>query len=871
MRPLTMRWFVSALLLSLAVPVFAVTYLVPPDGEIVRAAKAIVIATALSSYSMEGDDGRMTYTVYKLRVDEVLKGELQVKETIDVTQPGGCLGTRCISFPGMPEYQPGERAVVFLEANRGRWSTWSGALGKFNFVHDVRGRKLLVRGGTEGEVFGWDSVGNAHVEPFRDEERFLAYVRAEAGGKRAAENYIVSPADVTFARTLRPDANSKGFNASNYVTNLVRWKCIFDQPPASMAGCGGNTSVSFTLFGTAAGVNGPGAASGGMAAWNGDALSNVSYVVGNSVAAASWNRNDAASSIHFDDDPDTAVCGASAIGCGGATWDTSSSHMFDGSSFFPVVGGDVALKTGFTSNQTYYSQILCHELGHTLGIRHSDQGTPSTGSAVMVAVANSGNVLGPNLQTWDRDAVSTIYNPNPAGTCTPAGISGQPQDKTITAGQLANVSVLASGDAPFTYQWFIGTSNTDTSNPLAGQTTATLTHAPTVTTSYWVRVNGCNSSSVASRVVTVTVTACTPPGITAQPQGTTIPSGNGATLSVGASGSVPLTYQWYIGTPQDTSSPIGTNTNSIQVFPTATTTYWVRVTGQCAPVANSNAATVTVTGSTCPDITIAPPTANPQSNGTYNLTVNATSQGRPLTYQWFQGSVPGSGTLLGTGQTVNVPAPTGPISYWVKVFNDCGKQANSATVVTISPCELANITTEPIDQSIGNGASATLAVAFTSPTNTTVTWYRGVAPDKTNQVGTGTTFNTGPLTATTQYWASVTNTCGEKLTRTATIIVDSCTTPQIQSVSPLSATKDVGKTVTLTVAATGTATLHYQWYEGASGDTAKPVGIDSASFTSSPLTANTKFWVKVSNGCGSADSATVNVEAKNPKHRAARH
>jgi hypothetical protein len=870
MRPLTMRLLVSAFLVALAVPAFAVTYLVPPDGEIVRAAKAIVIATGMGSYSVQGDDGRMTYTIYKLRVDDVLKGELHVAETIEIREPGGCLGTRCISFPGMPEYRPGERAVVFLESDRGRWSTWSGALGKFNFVHDARGRKLLVRGGTEGEIFGWDSVGNAHVEPFRDEERFLAYVRAEAGGTRAVANYIGARADVTFARTIRPDSNSKGFSASNYVVQLARWKCIFDQPPASMAGCGGNSSVSFTLFGTASGVNGPAAANAGMAAWNGDALSNVNYVAGNSVAAAPWNRGDALSSIHFDDDADTAVCGAQAIGCGGATFDSTNPHMFDGTSFAEIVAGDVAVKTGFTSSQAYYGQVVCHELGHTLGFRHSDQGTPSTSSAIMVSSSNSGSPLGAVLQTWDRDAVSTVYNPSPAGTCTPASISNQPQDKSIVSGQPANVAVTAAGDTPLTYQWFFGASNTDTSNPVAGQTTATLTHAPTSTTSYWVRVNGCNSSSVASRVVTVTVTACTPPSINSQPQGTTIASGNSATLTVGAAGSAPFTYQWYVGTPQDTSSPIGTNTSSILVFPTATTTYWVRVTGQCAPVANSTAATVTVTGSTCPDITIAPPTANQQSNGTYNLTVNASSQGRPLTYQWFQGSVPGSGTLLNTGQTVNVPAPTGPVSYWVKVFNDCGKQANSATVVTISPCELANITTEPADQSIGNGASATLTIAFTSPTNTTVTWYRGVAPDKTNQAGTGASLNTGPLTTTTQYWATVTNTCGEKLTRTATITVDSCTAPQIQSVSPASASTDIGKTVTLIAAATGTATLHYQWYEGASGDTSKPVGTDSATFTSAALTVNTKFWVKVSNGCGNVNSSTVNVTVVYPRRHSAR-
>lgn len=69
-----------------------------------------------------------------------------------------------------------------------------------------------------------------------------------------------------------------------------------------------------------------------------------------------------------------------------------------------------------------------------------------------------------------------------------------------------------------------------------------------------------------------------------------------------------------------------------------------------------------------------------------------------------------------------------------------------------------------------------------------------------------------------------------------------------------------GQTVTLTVSATGTPPLHYQWYEGNSGDTSKPVGSDANSFTTAALTANARYWARVTNGCGTANSKAAMVE-----------
>jgi len=91
-----------------------------------------------------------------------------------------------------------------------------------------------------------------------------------------------------------------------------------------------------------------------------------------------------------------------------------------------------------------------------------------------------------------------------------------------------------------------------------------------------------------------TWTSCTVPSIPAQPTSQTITIGQSTTLSVGASGTAPLSYQWYTGTSGNTSSQVPNGTGpSITVTPSTTTSYWVRISNACGTV-NSSTATVTV-------------------------------------------------------------------------------------------------------------------------------------------------------------------------------------------------------------------------------------------------------------------------------------
>ncbi|HYF65736.1 MAG TPA: hypothetical protein VD886_23100, partial [Herpetosiphonaceae bacterium] len=114
--------------------------------------------------------------------------------------------------------------------------------------------------------------------------------------------------------------------------------------------------------------------------------------------------------------------------------------------------------------------------------------------------------IGQTTQFWVRVSNSTSSVNSATVTVTPyfaPSIITQPQDQTVTAFASATLSVQAGGSGPLFYQWFRGPSG-DTSNPVAGATSATLTTPPiTQVTQFWVRVtDGVNP--VNSNAATVT-------------------------------------------------------------------------------------------------------------------------------------------------------------------------------------------------------------------------------------------------------------------------------------------------------------------------------------------------------------------------------
>ncbi len=876
---------------------FAITYIVPTDRDLVKRAEAIVVATALDSHSELRDGGRLV-TVATLQVERVLKGA--VGEKVELVELGGAIGNRVTMIPGSPRYEDGKRYLVFLRTNsRGEWMTYGFALGKFEFISDRQNRDLVTRGDSDERIFGLDEAdGSLHVEHLRRAPEFLSFVESRVASEAPArEDYFVDQSDVivTPLPELRPRASAfvphTESTRPDYMLDCGGGvPCRWQSPSAAFVHC-----CSAQTGGT--GLDGPSGSSSAMAAWNA-AGAGVSYsLTGQDLSATGGlSHSDGKNGILFND-PDNLIGNSGAVAVGGISnasgiYGTCSPtpcppDLGDGFTYFKTIEVDVVTGKNLPSfiGQSLYMQLLTHELGHTLGFHHAD-GTSSSsspppscqapspcaaiGQAIMASVLPSGNSIG-SLGPWDLDAVNTVYGSGPV--CNAPSISTQPASQSISLGSQATLTVAATGTTPFTYQWFVGTSGT-TTTPV-GTNSTTFNPSPSTTTSYWVRVsNSCNGVQFANSntaVVTVTCTAPSAPAPAAVPS--SITSGQSSTITETPTGSGPFTYQWYSGNSGVTTSPIGgsTSNNSITVNPTVTTSYWVRVTGQCAPTADSPAATVTVTPCVPPSAATPVPSPSSITSGQSSFISEGATGSGPLTYQWYLGNSPSTASPIGgpTGNSFISVSPTTTTSYWVRVTGQCGSPSDSQETTVTVTC--APIASGPFasPQTINNGQSSQLSINTAGNGPFTIQWYQGNSGDTSSMINgaTGTSTVVSP-TVNTSYWVRVSSSCGTQDSNSVVIVVNGspCTAASITT-PPASSTIASGSPVTLTVVSAGTAPLTYQWFTGDKGDTSNPIsGATSASLIRSP-TVTTKYWVRVTgcnNSTADSNTATITVSTCTP-------
>ncbi len=228
---------------------------------------------------------------------------------------------------------------------------------------------------------------------------------------------------------------------------------------------------------------------------------------------------------------------------------------------------------------------------------------------------------------------------------------------------------------------------------------------------------------------------CVQPSITSTNGGGTVPAGSMANLSVSATGSATLSYQWYSGSATSTANPVGSNSPTYQTPPiNSTSNFWVRVSNGCG---TADSATITVTPATC-----VPPTVNTQpanqtisSGGTAGLSVgnNGTF---PFTYQWYQGSAGDTNNpISGANQlTFTTPVLTQTTSYWVQVANSCGTVNSATATITVQggTCTNPAFTIQPQSLTL---TPTTVTFLFAAATNvSSYNWFKGAVGDTSSPV-----------------------------------------------------------------------------------------------------------------------------------------
>jgi len=341
------------------------------------------------------------------------------------------------------------------------------------------------------------------------------------------------------------------------------------------------------------------------------------------------------------------------------------------------------------------------------------------------------------------------------------------------------------------------------------------TQSISVNASGWYSVTVTNASgcSVTSSPTEVVVNANPATPIITASGPTTFCQGGSVTLTAPAAAS----YLW----------SNGATTQSISV--SASGSFSVTVTSAAGCSATSAPSAVTVHPLPAATITASGPTTFCQG-GSVTLTAPA-----GLTYLWSNGASSQSIVANASG------------SYSVTVTNGNGCSATSAPVtVTVNPQPAIPVVSASGPTTFCNGGSVTL----TAPAGFTYLWSNGATAQSVIVSTSGS------------YSVTVTNGSGCSSTSAPTSVTVTPSTAITQQ--PQSVTIPKNTSHTLTVVATGTGTLTYQWYRGTSGNTANPIsGATSSQYNTGKLTRGTySYWVRVTGTCGSVNSSTATVTAQ---------
>ena len=256
-------------------------------------------------------------------------------------------------------------------------------------------------------------------------------------------------------------------------------------------------------------------------------------------------------------------------------------------------------------------------------------------------------------------------------------ITIQPQSLIVTQGQAAQFSVTAVGTAPLSYQW-----QKDDQNILgANAAVFTITSVQSANGgSYRVVVSNSAGSVTSSTAALTTKAAVFAPTIATQPVSSAVSLGQQLVLSVQASGSAPLGYQWQkAGVNLVGATAAQLTLKSVTLSDAGE--YRVVVSSSAGSITSTVAVVAVVPANTAPVITSQPVGVSIGAGQPLELTVVATGIPNPR-YQWQRNGVDLAGATDSVLRKLFASIDDSG-SYQVLVFNTVGQVLSTKVTVTV--------------------------------------------------------------------------------------------------------------------------------------------------------------------------------------------
>jgi hypothetical protein len=295
---------------------------------------------------------------------------------------------------------------------------------------------------------------------------------------------------------------------------------------------------------------------------------------------------------------------------------------------------------------------------------------------------------------------------------------------------------------------------------------------------------GFTGSGTYAGSVTVTYTytpaaTAVAPSITSQPSNVTVASGSPFSLSVGATGSAPLAYQWALGGAAVSGATSATYSVASAGAGDAGT-YTVTISNSAGSV-TSSAATVTVSSEVAPSLVTLPASQSVAAGA--SATFSVVASGSPtLTYQWAKGANAISGATSASYTLSNVQTSNNG-TYTVTVSNPYGSITSPAVTLTVTakgpggtggPGQSGGatsapvITTQPALQAVDAATPATFSVTATGAS--TYQWYKNGTPISGATQDTYTIASV-QFTDVASYSVLVSNAAGSTMSSSAPLIM----------------------------------------------------------------------------------------------------
>ena len=431
---------------------------------------------------------------------------------------------------------------------------------------------------------------------------------------------------------------------------------------------------------------------------------------------------------------------------------------------------------------------------------------------------------------------------------TPATITELPISQVATAGQSVSFSVQAAGTPTLFYQWF------QNSMPVPGATTAVLE------LSNLQSINGGSYQVVVSNFVgsvtsaPATLVVNTPPSINSSPSGTNLLAGGSVTLSVAASGSEPLRYQWRRG-----AEIISGATNSTLLFSSIEVSqqgnYSVVVNNDFGSI-TSQVALVEVQPLVAPVFVLQPQSGSALAGSNLSFNAVATSS-YPVLYQWFKGSDPIPEATAATLTLTNLQVSSAG-SYRVLATNSLGGVLSDAATLTINT--LPSIITQPVGTNVLAGSSINLSIEATGSGPLRYQW-RQEAETLVGATNAALLLSSIEVSQQGNYSVVVNNDFGS-ITSLVALVEVQAPVPPLILVHPQSGTGPAGSDFVLNVSTAGSQPLFYQWFIGTNaldGATAQTLALNN--FNS---LAEGSYSVQVSNAFGMVASQVADIYVDAP-------